>query len=210
MVPDCNLGAHHRNILGIAWNLQPANSTALLSNAPTFQWFAYPDATAFWLDIGKEQGGNEYYQSGSLPSSTTSQTVSSLPTDGSTVWVRWYYQLSGTWQSIDYSYTALGGTSSKGAITTPAPNSALGAASVAFTWTPGTGATAYWIDAGSTPGANNYYSSGNLGNTVTATVPGLPTNGATINVTLYSLVGGQWFGNGYTYTAFNAASGLAY
>ncbi len=185
----------------------PANSTALLSNAPTFQWFAYPDATAFWLDIGKEQGGNEYYQSGSLPSSTTSQTVSSLPTDGSTVWVRWYYQLSGTWQSIDYSYTALGGTSSKGAITTPAPNSALGAASVAFTWTPGTGATAYWIDAGSTPGANNYYSSGNLGNTVTATVPGLPTNGATINVTLYSLVGGQWFSNGYTYTAFNTSSG---
>jgi hypothetical protein len=188
----------------------PVNNTALMSNSPTFQWFAYPGATAFWLDIGKEQGGNEYYQSGSLSSSTTSQTVSTLPADGSTIWARWYYLLSGTWQSTDYSYTALGGSASKGAITTPAPNSALSGSSVTFTWTPGTGATAYWIDAGSTAGGNNYYSSGNLGNTVTTTVSGLPTNGTTINVTLYSLVGGQWFGNAYQYTAFNAgaASGV--
>ena len=115
----------------------PVSNTALLSNVPTFQWFAYPGATAFWLDIGKEQGGNEYYQSGSLTSSTTSQTISSLPTDGSTIWARWYYQLSGTWQSIDYSYTALGGSTSKGVITTPAPSSTLTGSSITFTWTPG-------------------------------------------------------------------------
>ncbi len=187
----------------------PVSSSALTSAPAVFQWFGYPGATAYWLDIGKEQGGNEYYQSGSLSSSTTSQTVSSLPTDGSTVWARWYYLVSGTWQSTDYSYTALGGSASKGTITTPAPSSTLSGASVSFTWTPGSGATAYWIDAGSTPGGNNYYTSGNVGNTVTTTVPGLPANGSTIYVTLYSLVGGQWFSNGYTYTAFNAGAGLA-
>ena len=188
----------------------PVASSALTSAPTSFQWFGYPGATAYSLDIGKEQGGNEYYQSGSLSSSTISQTVSSLPSDGSTVWARWYYLTGGTWQFTDYSYTALGGSASKGAITSPAPGSTLTGASVAFTWTPGTGATAYWIDAGSSVGGSQYYKSGNLNNTITATVPGLPTNGTLVYITLYSLVGGQWFSNAYQYTAFNAegASGM--
>jgi hypothetical protein len=187
----------------------PANNTTLTSALAVFTWFGYPGATAYWLDVGKEQGGNEYYQSGSLSSSTTSQTVSSLPSDGSSIWARWYYLVGGNWQSTDYTYTALGGSASKGAITTPAPPGPLSGGSVAFTWTPGTGATAYWIDAGNSPGGSQYYQSGNLGNTVTTTARGLPVDGSTVYVTLYSLVGGQWFGNTYQYTAFNtgAASG---
>ncbi len=188
----------------------PVNNTALISNPAVFTWFGYPGATAYSLDMGKEQGGNEYYQSGSLSSSTISQTVGTLPSDGSTVWARWYYLVDGTWQFTDYSYTALGGSASKGAITTPVPPGPLSGSSAAFTWTPGTGATAYWIDAGSSAGGSQYYQSGNLGNTITATVAGLPTNGSTIYVTLYSMVGGQWFGNPYTYTAYNltAAGGV--
>jgi len=186
----------------------PVNNTALTSVPTVFQWFGYSSATAYWLDAGKEQGGNEYYQSGSLSSSTTSQTVSSLPTDGSTVWARWYYLIDGSWQYTDYSYTAMGGSASKGVITTPAPNSVLGSTSVAFTWTPGTGATAYWIDIGSSVGGSNYYQSGNLGNTITTTVPGLPANGSPLYVTLYSMVGGQWFSNSYTYTAVGGAATL--
>ena len=78
-----------------------------------------------------------------------------------------------------------------------------------FDWTAGAGASAYWLDVGSTAGGNNYYQSGNLGNVLTATVTGLPTNGSTVYVTLYSLVGGQWVANGYTYIALNAGSALA-
>jgi hypothetical protein len=44
---------------------------------------------------------------------------------------------------------------------------------------------------------------------LTTTVNGLPTDGSTIYVTLYSLIGTQWVGNAYTYTALNATSGLA-
>jgi Protein of unknown function (DUF1565) len=184
----------------------PANNASLTGNSASFQWGAYPSATAYWLDVGKEQGGNEYYSSGSLSSSTASQNVSSLPSDGSTVWARWYYLLSGTWQSIDYSYTAFGGGASKGAITSPAPNSAFGSSSVTFSWTAGSGASAYWIDAGSTAGGHDYYSSGNLGNVLTENVIGLPTNGSTVYVTLYSLVSGSWLSNGYTYTAYSLAA----
>ena len=185
----------------------PVNNSVLTGTSATFQWYGYPGATAYWLDVGKEQGGNEYYQSGSLSSSTYSQTVNSLPLDGSTVWARWYYMLSGTWQHTDCSYTAFGGGSGKGVITSPAPSSTLSGSSVTFTWSAGTGASAYWLDVGNVAGGNQYSQSGNLGNVLTTTVNGLPNSGSTVYVTLYSLVGGQWLSNAYTYTAFSGSAG---
>jgi hypothetical protein len=96
----------------------PANGATLTSSSQTFQWYMYNTATmsptaptapvpatAYRLDVGKEQGGHEYYQSGSL-GTVLSQTVTGLPTDGSTIWVRWYYYVNGGWQYSDYSYTA--------------------------------------------------------------------------------------------------------
>ena len=56
---------------------------------------------------------------------------------------------------------------------------------------------------GSTAGGNQYYQSGSLPTTtLAASVSGLPTDGSTVYVTLYSLIGGQWMHNAYTYTAF--------
>jgi hypothetical protein len=187
----------------------PVKGSALTGTSATFQWGGYSGATAFWLDIGSTQGGNNYYSSGSLSNSTFSLMVSTLPSNGSAVYATWYYQLNGTWIPSYYSYTAVGGSSSQGAITSPVPSSTLSGSSVTFTWTAGSGATAYWIDVGSTSGGNNYYSSGNLGNVLTQTVNGLPGNGSAVYVTLYSLVGGEWLSNEYTYTAapFSAVSG---
>ena len=85
----------------------PANgSTLSVSGAANFQWVGASGATAYWLDVGAAQGSNSYYSSGSLSASTFSQNVTSLPTNGTTVWARWYYFVSGSWQFIDYSYTA--------------------------------------------------------------------------------------------------------
>jgi hypothetical protein len=84
---------------------------------------------------------------------------------------------------------------------TPTPGSTLSGNIATFTWSAGTGATAYWLDIGSTLGGNDYYQSGNLGNVLTTTVYSLPADGSQIYVTLYSLVGGQWFSNAYTYTS---------
>ena len=184
----------------------PAGGSTLSSNTATFSWSACAVATAYWVDIGKEAGGNEYAQSGSLSSSTYSYSTSSLPTDGSTVYVTWYYMLNGSWTSVGSTYTAFGGSSNKGMITSPTPTSTLSGTSVAFTWSAGSGATAYWIDAGSSSGGNQYFQSGNLGNVTSETVTGLPSNGSTVYVTLYSYVSGQWLSNEYTYTAYNPAS----
>ncbi len=185
----------------------PANNSTLASTSATFQWGGYSGATAFWLDIGSTQGGNDYYSSGSLSNTTFSQAVSSLPSNGSTVYATWYYQINGTWTPNPYTYTALSAAAAAGVLTTPAPSTTLSGSTVTFGWTAGSGSTAYWLDIGSSASGNNYYSSGNLGSALSTTASGLPTNGSTVYVTLYSLIGGQWSGNAYTYTAVNAAAG---
>jgi hypothetical protein len=184
----------------------PVPNSTLTGNSATFAWGAEPGATAYWLDVGKENGGDEYYQSGSLSTSTLSQTVNSLPSDGSTVVATWYYLLNGSWTATYYSYTAFGGGSIKGIMTTPTPGSTFTGTSVTFDWSAGSGASAYWIDIGNVAGGDQYYQSGNLGNVLTATVNGLPSNGSMVYVTLYSLVSGQWLSNVYSYMAYSLAS----
>ena len=181
----------------------PVNGSTLTGTSATFRWFPVT-GSQYWLDIGTTQGGNTIYQSGNL-GTILAKAVTGLPSDGSTVWARLWYLVNGTWNFVDNSYTAYNPNSSKGVITSPTPGSNLSGSTVAFTWTAGNGATAYWLDAGSTPGGNQYYQSGNLGNVLTTNVTGLPTDGSTVYVTLYSLVGGQWLNNQYTYTAFNQA-----
>lgn len=183
----------------------PAASSTLTGSSVTFTWYPSSSAQAYWIDIGSTPGGNNYYQSGSLPTTTLSQTVNTLPTDGSTVYVTLYTLISGNWASSAYTYTAVGGSSTKGVITSPTPPGPLSGASQTFTWSAGSGATAYWIDAGSSAGGNQYFQSGNIGNVLTENVTGLPTNGSTVYVTLYSLVSGIWLSNSYTYTAFNVS-----
>jgi hypothetical protein len=185
----------------------PAASSTLAGTSVNFTWYPTTAAQAYWIDVGSAPGGNTYYQSGSLPTTTTSQAVTGLPSNGSTVYVTLYTLISGSWVSNAYTYTAVGGNASQGVITSPTPPGPFTGTSQIFTWSAGSGATAYWIDAGSTSGGNQYFQSGNIGNVLTKNVTGLPTNGTTVYVTLYSLVSGNWLGNFYTYTAFNASGG---
>jgi hypothetical protein len=187
----------------------PAPSTMLAGSTVTFSWNAgTATPPEYWLDIGSSAGGNNYYSSGNL-GNTLSATVSGLPTNGSTVYATLYTLVSGTWTPNAYTYTAFNAAAAAGVLTTPNPGTVLTSGTVTFDWTAGAGASAYWMDIGSTAGGNNYYSSGNLGGALTTTVSGLPTDGSTIYVTLYSLIGASWVGNSYTYTALNATSGLA-
>jgi len=172
----------------------------LIGSTVTFDWTAGSGATAYWMDIGSSAGGNNYYSSGNLGKVLTT-TVYGLPTDGSTINVTLYTLIGGSWCGNAYTYTALNATSGVAVMTTPTPGSILTSNSVTFTWRAGTGAAAYWLDVGSTAGGNNYYSSGNLGNVLTTTAPNLPAIGSMLYATLYSLVGGQWVSNSYTYTA---------
>ena len=190
----------------------PTPSTTLTSSSVIFQWSAGTRATAYWLDVGSTPGGNQYEQSGSLPTTPPLQlTVNTLPTNGSTIYATLYSLIGGQWFSNAYTYTAFNAANNKGVMTSPTPGTTLTSSSVIFQWSAGTGATAYWLDVGSTPGGNQYEQSGSLPTTppLQLTVNTLPTNGSTIYATLYSMIGGQWLSNAYTYTAFNTTGGLA-
>jgi hypothetical protein len=72
----------------------------------TFQWDACDLATAFWIDVGSTVGGNNFYQSLSLPTTTFSVKVNGLPTNGSTIYVTMYSLIDGQWFNNQYTYTS--------------------------------------------------------------------------------------------------------
>jgi YVTN family beta-propeller protein len=186
----------------------PAPGSVLPGTSATFNWTAGSQSSAYWLDAGSTPGGNQYFQSGNL-GNMLSATAGGLPSDGSTVYVTLWSLANGQWRNEKYAYTAFNSAADLAVMQTPAPGSTFGGTTVIFSWTSGVGATAYWLDLGSTAGGNQYGQSGNLGNALTTTVSGLPTDGSTVYGTLYSLIGGQWYGNAYTYTAFSTANGIA-
>jgi hypothetical protein len=138
----------------------------------------------------------------------TSQAVTAIPTNGSTVYVRLWTLLAGNWQYNDYTYTAGSAGGTRGAIAIPTPGTTLAGASATFSWTPGTGATAYWLDVGPAAGNGAYFGQ-NVGLATSQAVSGLPTNGSTVYVRLWTLLSGVWQYYDYAYTAAGASSGKA-
>ena len=128
-------------------------------------------------------------------------TANGLPTNGSTVYVTLYSMVGGQWIANSYTYTAFNPSGERGVMQTPAPGSTLSGNVATFTWSAGSGSTAYWLDVGSDWGGNEYSQSGNLGDVLSTTVYTLPANNTVIYVTLYSYVGGQWLSSEYTYTS---------
>jgi len=186
----------------------PGLGSMLPGSSVTFQWNASSTAQAYWIDVGSTQGGNNYFQSGSLPTTALSQTVNALPTDGSTIYVTLWTEINGQWAYNQYNYMALSPALAGGVITSPAPGSTLTGSSQLFCWTAGQLSNAYNIIAGSTQGGNEYFQSGNIGNVTSYTVNNLPTDGSAVYITLFSLVNGQWLYNEYQYTAFNLSGAL--
>jgi hypothetical protein len=76
--------------------------------------------------------------------------------------------------------------------------STLSGSGITFTWSAGIGAAAYWLDVGTAPGGFDLFSQG-TGLATSQSVSGIPTNGSTIYVRLWTVVGGVWQFNDYTY-----------
>jgi hypothetical protein len=127
--------------------------------------------------------------------------VNNIPTTGGMLYARLCSLVNSTWVSQDYTFIEAG-TPLKAAITSPAPGSRLGTSRpVTFHWDQGKGVTETWLAVGTThAGSANLYDAGTLTG-MQATVSGIPTNGSTLYVTLYSLIDGVWQSIAYTYVA---------
>ena len=173
----------------------PANGSGLSGASVTFTWTAGTGASAYWLDVGTTQGGFDIFSQGAALA--TSQAVTGIPTDGSTIYARLWTAANGVWQYNDYSYKASGGAS-KPQMTTPANGSKLSGSTITFTWSAGNGASAFWLDVGTTQGGFDIFSQG-VALATSQTVTGMPTSG-TIYVRLWAALNGVWQYNDYTYT----------
>jgi glucose/arabinose dehydrogenase len=182
----------------------PAPGSTFTSSTVTFTWSAGIGVSAYWLEIGTTPGGNQIYPGSQTTS--LSATVSGLPADGTTLYVRLWSLIGGAWVYEDYTYTAAGSSQAKAVMVSPTPGSTLTSSTVAFIWNAGSGVSAYWLEVGTTPGGNQIYPGAPVTD-LSATVSGLPTDGSTVYVRLWSLLSGAWQSNDYIYTSTTAASG---
>ena len=176
----------------------PVNGSTLTGASTTFSWTAGSGATAYYLWVGTTPGGYDLANIG-IPTGT-SATVN-LPTTGAKIYARLWSVINGTpSQSSDYSYTEFHDTPA--AITSPVNGSTLTGASTTFSWTPGSGATAYYLWVGTTPGG---YDLVNIGiPTGTSATVNLPTTGAKIYARLWSVINGTPSqSSDYSYTESN-------
>ncbi len=181
---------------GCAALASPTDGAAFAAATMTFSWGAAAGADQYWLDVGNSIAHGDIFGGATTSLSTT---VSNIPCDGRTIYVQLWTHIAGAWKNPGrYEYTAWGGC---GKLTSPVPGSTLAGSAVTFSWTPGTGVQAYWLDVGTTFGQGNIFGA-NVGTVLSKTVSGIPSTGQPIYVRLWAMISGVWHPNAYLYTAF--------
>ncbi len=183
----------------------PAPQSVLPSSSATFGWSAGSGVSQYWLYVGTTAGGTDLYNQST--GASQSALVSGLPIDGRTVYVRlWSLLANNSWQFNDYTYTATG-AAQRPMMTMPVPGSTVPGTSVTFGWSAGSGVSQYYLYVGSSSGGSDLYNK-STGTNKSATVSGLPMDGRTLYVRLWSLLANNtWQFNDYTYGA--ATGGVA-
>ncbi len=183
---------------GIPKITSPTDGGTFDSIAETFSWTANgSDADKYWLYAGTGEDNDDYYNSG--PLTGTSDTVTGLPTNGETVYIRlWHQADGGRWRFVDSTYVAT--TIPTPAITNLVNGSTISTSQI-FNWTAnGTDVAEWWLYAGENPGSASIYNSGSLGTATSHTISGLP-RGTVVHITLWFRPSrGDWQRTRYSYT----------
>jgi hypothetical protein len=184
----------------------PLPGSTFSGSAVTFSWSAGVGASEYRLYVGtKGRGSKNIFASAST--TATSLTVSGLPEDGLTIYVRLSSLIEGAWENADYTYIAAG-TAVAPVLSSPTPGSILPGSSATFAWSAGVGPSAYRLLLGTTGvDSSNLYRSGSITST-SLTVSDLPVDGVTIYARLYWLMDTTWDHADYQYTAAPAVPSL--
>jgi subtilisin family serine protease len=178
----------------------PRAGSTLSDSAQLFSW-NNSGAALYQVWVGNAVGTMDI---GAFPregTTGTSTTVTGLPTDGRTLYVRLYSQINGQWSFTDTTYTAATPSRAAAVISSPATGSTLSGSSQLFSWN-NSGAALYQVWVGNAVGTMDIGAFPREGTTGTSTtVTGLPTDGRTLYVRLYSQINGQWSFTDTTYTA---------
>jgi hypothetical protein len=177
----------------------PPPGSILTGGSATFTWNAIAGADQYWLDVGNSVAHGDIW-AGVLMA--TSQTVNGLPCDGRTLYVQLWTHLNGVWQAPQrYTYTAaLSCISTVAQMVAPLPGSTLLSTAVNFTWNAIAGADQYWLDVGNSVAHGDIWAGALLA--TSQTVNGLPCDGRTLYVQLWTHLSGVWqTPQRYTYRA---------
>lgn len=186
--------AHNCGVENRARILSPEINSRLPGPDATFTWSSGTGVSEYWLDIGNGPGSGDIF---ARATTATAATITRLPTDGRTVFARLWSRIGGTWQTpLDYIFRA----ASRAALISPSPGSTLPGGTVTFTWTSAGNINAFWLDVGRSQGVGNYFAA-NVGTTQSRTVSGLPTDGSTVFVRLWTQFGSVWHYHDYRFTA---------
>lgn len=99
----------------------PIPVTTLTGSTETFSWTAGGSVvTEWWLYVGTSPGERDIYNSKSL-GTATSDTVTVLPTNGATLYVRLWHRVNGEWSGTNFTYTAFASGGSSGGLTAVPP-----------------------------------------------------------------------------------------
>lgn len=184
--------------------LSPSASTVLNSSSITFTWSAGVGVSATHLYVGTPSNSSAYFNLNM--GQTRTATVNGIPLNGGPVRVWLYSLLGGTWQANIYDFTTA--TPQKAVLQNPAPGSTLSSSTTTFSWAAVSGAQAYWLYVGTPQNTSKYFSQV-TGLNRTVSVGGIPMDGGTVRVWLYTQFGGSWYGNMYDLTASGAGTPTA-
>jgi hypothetical protein len=187
----------------IAQMTSPANGSTFGSTNVTFTWSLGIGNSQYFLYVGNSPGTSEYFYSSVSGGSTA---VSGLPTNGRNVYVRLWSLNNGQWFFTDYNYQGCAcGGNLLARIVSPANTSKFGSSSVTFSWTAASGGSQYFLYVGNSVGSSEYFYNYISGGSTS--VGGLPSDGRSIYVRIWSWINGQWFYNDYIYRASGGSSG---
>jgi hypothetical protein len=170
---------------GIVTSPRPGSS---VGSRTTIAWLAGGTASAYWLDVGSEPGAADLYSN--YQDQFLSRTITGLPADGRTVWIRLWSLMGGEWRyADDVSYISVRPAAAR--LTSPEEDAVLPGETAVFTWDEGLGAKAYWLEIGTSQGSTDVYMA-YLDTRRSVAVSGLPRDSRELWVRLYSYIDDQW------------------
>ena len=208
----------------------PVGST-LSGPSETFTWNTAPNVQEFFLHIGTGLGPPNHpltknIFNGVLPATQNAVTVQQLPTDGSDVYVRFWYKKANTWIANDqrhfkafFSASGLkpdGGTAFQPGLTAPPVGSTLSGPSETFTWNTAPNVQEFFLHIGTGLGPPNHPLTKNIFNGVlpatqnAVTVQQLPTDGSDVYVRFWYKKANTWIANDQRhFKAFLPSNGIS-
>jgi hypothetical protein len=150
--------------------------------------------------LGSSLGLKDFADSGGL--SGTAYTPANLP-GGTTIYARLWTKLAGVWRYNDYTFTT---AEIKATLTYPAHGATNADLTQPVRWTTVSGAQAYYLYIGTTPGAKDLVNSGET--LQTSYVVGSLPSGQTVHVRLWTKFAGVWRASDSTFTAASMTATL--